>query len=273
MLDRGIGHVYIRPATPCLNGKVERSHRIDAEEFRRLLDGVDVDDSKLFNEKLADWERFYQLRAYAGSSRGRDPPMGVPLPDVVDVAAAGCRRHVQVRLGVVTITPERRALDALTPSELRQGRALPSDPQALPHEAGAGASLSYTGPARRLRSYYGQRRPHGRLGGRTSLVASTLAPRPGPAAPASFTQLRVRHDKVDIAGGVTLRYLSRLRRINVGRAYRGEAIRILVAGANARIIRESGELLRELTLDDEHRYFGRSVGRVHNDVRQVSAMS
>ena len=40
VLDRGIRHVYIKPATPRLNGKVERSHRIDAEEFYRLLDGV-----------------------------------------------------------------------------------------------------------------------------------------------------------------------------------------------------------------------------------------
>ena len=32
VLDRGIGHVYIKPATPRLNGKVERSHRIDAQE-------------------------------------------------------------------------------------------------------------------------------------------------------------------------------------------------------------------------------------------------
>lgn len=40
VLDRGIKHTYIRPATPRLNGKVERSHRIDAEEFYRLLDGV-----------------------------------------------------------------------------------------------------------------------------------------------------------------------------------------------------------------------------------------
>lgn len=33
VLDRSIGYVYIRPATPRLNGKVERSHRIDANEF------------------------------------------------------------------------------------------------------------------------------------------------------------------------------------------------------------------------------------------------
>ena len=38
VLDAGIGHVYIKPATPRLNGKVERSHRIDQEEFYRMLD-------------------------------------------------------------------------------------------------------------------------------------------------------------------------------------------------------------------------------------------
>lgn len=33
VLDQVIGHVYMRPATPQLNGKVQRPHRIDAEEF------------------------------------------------------------------------------------------------------------------------------------------------------------------------------------------------------------------------------------------------
>ena len=85
-------------------------------------------------------------------------------------------------------------------------------------------------------------------------------------------QFRVRHDRVDLTGGVTLRYLSRLRRIYVGRPYRGERIRLLVAGAQVRIVRETGELIRELTLDAEHRYFG--IPRpVHNVVRQVSVMS
>ena len=32
VLDRGIRHTYIKPATPRRNGKVERSHRIDQEE-------------------------------------------------------------------------------------------------------------------------------------------------------------------------------------------------------------------------------------------------
>lgn len=47
-------HVYIKPRTPRLNGKVERSHRIDAEEFYRLLDGDVIDDAKVFNDKLRE---------------------------------------------------------------------------------------------------------------------------------------------------------------------------------------------------------------------------
>ena len=39
VLDKGVGHAYIKPRTPRLNGEVERSHRIDAEEFYRLPGG------------------------------------------------------------------------------------------------------------------------------------------------------------------------------------------------------------------------------------------
>jgi transposase InsO family protein len=73
LLDRGIGHVYIKPATPRLNGKVERSHRIDAEEFYRMLDGVVIDDTELFNDKLAEWERFYNFDRPHGGLGGQTP--------------------------------------------------------------------------------------------------------------------------------------------------------------------------------------------------------
>ncbi len=58
VLDRGISHAYIKARTPRLNGKVERSHRIDEEEFYRLLDGVVIDDAQVFNDKLQEWEDF-----------------------------------------------------------------------------------------------------------------------------------------------------------------------------------------------------------------------
>ncbi len=73
ILDRGIRHVYIKPATPRLNGKVERSHRIDQEEFYRMLDGVVIDDTELFNDKLQEWENFYNFKRPHGALAGDTP--------------------------------------------------------------------------------------------------------------------------------------------------------------------------------------------------------
>jgi transposase InsO family protein len=73
MLDRGLRHTYIKPATPRLNGKVERSHRIDAEEFYRMLDGVVIDSTELFNDKLAEWEHFYNFHRPHGALGGQTP--------------------------------------------------------------------------------------------------------------------------------------------------------------------------------------------------------
>jgi len=52
VLDRGNRHIYVKPATPRLNGKVERSHRIDNEEFYRMLEGIVIDEADVFNVKL-----------------------------------------------------------------------------------------------------------------------------------------------------------------------------------------------------------------------------
>jgi transposase InsO family protein len=56
-----------------LNGKVERSHRIDAEEFYQLLDGVVIDDTKVFNDKLREWENFYNYHRPHGGLGGQTP--------------------------------------------------------------------------------------------------------------------------------------------------------------------------------------------------------
>jgi len=47
----GIRYLYIKPRSPQLNGKVERSHRSDQQEFYQLLTYVDDQDP---NKKLAD---------------------------------------------------------------------------------------------------------------------------------------------------------------------------------------------------------------------------
>jgi len=68
--DLGMRHVYIKPASPNLNGKVERSHLTDQLEFYQLLDYTgDVD----LRAKLAVWEEFYNLQRPHTALSGRTP--------------------------------------------------------------------------------------------------------------------------------------------------------------------------------------------------------
>jgi len=63
----------IKPHTPRLNGKVEKSHRIDSEEFYRLLQGQVIDDTRLFTEKLQEWEDYYNYHRPHGALGGQTP--------------------------------------------------------------------------------------------------------------------------------------------------------------------------------------------------------
>jgi transposase InsO family protein len=69
-----IRHAYIRPRTPHLNGKVERSHRVDDQEFYQLLDQRGIsDDIHLFNERLREWEDYYNYHRPHGALDGQTP--------------------------------------------------------------------------------------------------------------------------------------------------------------------------------------------------------
>ncbi len=76
--------------------------------------------------------------------------------------------------------------------------------------------------------------------------------RPPGGAPSSY--LRVREDKVDKAGKVSLRYDSRLYKIGLGRAHKGRSVKLLIADQETRVIDTNGELIRELTLDPSRCY-------------------
>jgi len=65
--------VYIKPRQPRLNGKVERNHKIDKDEFYRMLEGVLTDDTDLFNEKLKEWENIYNFSRPHGALDGQTP--------------------------------------------------------------------------------------------------------------------------------------------------------------------------------------------------------
>ena len=125
-----------------------------------------------------------------------------------------------------------------------------------------------------FREYYNQRRPHRALGRQTPLSVFSTKVKAAPTAAHVPTHYRVRRDRIDYHGSVTLRYLGRLRHIRVGAVHRNRQVLLLVAGADVRVVTTGGELLRELRLDPDRLYFGLG-GRwpVHNVLRQVSSMS
>jgi len=102
----------------------------------------------------------------------------------------------------------------------------------------------------RFVAYYNAERPHRGVGRRTPLEVWNARERAHPIGPRIDTAgYRVRHDKVDKAGVVTLRSASRLHHIGIGRAYAQWRVVILVNGLDVRIIGLDGSPLRHLKLD------------------------
>jgi hypothetical protein len=69
---------------------------------------------------------------------------------------------------------------------------------------------------------------------------------------------RVRQDRIDKTGCVTLRYRSKLLHIGIGRAHAGTKVLLLVNDLDVRVLNEDGELLRQLTIDPTKNYQPRS---------------
>jgi transposase InsO family protein len=112
----------------------------------------------------------------------------------------------------------------------------------------------------RFRRYYNEVRPHRAIGRRTPWEAYTARPKATATGPYIDPHWRVRHDKVDKAGTVTLRHNSQMHHIGVGRSFAGTRITLLVDDLHIRIIdRHTGELLRELTLDPTRDFQPRGV--------------
>ena len=112
----------------------------------------------------------------------------------------------------------------------------------------------------RFGDYYNTVRPHRAIGRRTPAEAFAARPKATPSiaslpVPGRF---RLRKDKVDITGVVTLRHNSRLHHIGIGRKLVGTRVLVLVDGLEVRVITEEGELLRSFTLDPTKDYQARS---------------
>jgi transposase InsO family protein len=107
----------------------------------------------------------------------------------------------------------------------------------------------------RFVAYYNHVRPHRALGRRTPAEAFAARERAYPRGPKiDCVGYRVRHDRIDKKGAVTLRYKGRLHHIGVGRHYRGWRVVLLVAGREVRILGLDGSPLRHLVLDPTKDY-------------------
>ena len=112
----------------------------------------------------------------------------------------------------------------------------------------------------RFQTYYNEVRPHRAVGRKTPWEAYQARPKATATGPYIDPHCRVRHDKIDQGGNVTLRHNSRMHHIGVGRSFAGTRITLLVDDLHIRIInRHTGELLRELILDPSRDFQPRGV--------------
>jgi transposase InsO family protein len=103
---------------------------------------------------------------------------------------------------------------------------------------------------------YNHRRPHRSLPQHaTPATAYHARPKASPGDRSSETHQRLRRDRIDETGKITLRYQGQLYSIGIGRTHARTNVLILVQDLQIRIINAAtGELLRELVLDPTRRY-------------------
>ena len=102
---------------------------------------------------------------------------------------------------------------------------------------------------------YNNHRPHRSLGRTTPAAAYQRLPKTTPEHNSADIHFRVRHDRIDKTGSVTIRHNSRLHHIGIGRARKHTPVTLLIADLDIRVIAtQTGELLRHLTLNPTRDY-------------------
>jgi Integrase core domain len=111
-------------------------------------------------------------------------------------------------------------------------------------------------------AYYNTVRPHRALHRHTPLQTFTNRPKAFPTTSTTPPHYRVRHDKIDAAGVITIRYNSRLHHIGLTKHLRGTHVIVLIDDLNIRVLtRKTGHLIRKLVLDPTRDYQPRGVKR------------
>ena len=108
----------------------------------------------------------------------------------------------------------------------------------------------------RFVAYYNEVRPHRAVGRRPPIVAFEARDKARPSGPKIVVGagVRVRRDRIDKHGRVTLRHRTKLHHLGIGAKHRGKRVTLLVHGLDVRVVSLDGELLRHLTLDPSRDY-------------------
>jgi transposase InsO family protein len=102
---------------------------------------------------------------------------------------------------------------------------------------------------------YNHRRPHNSLARRTPAAVYRLLPKTGPHGPSAGTHHRVRHDRIDKTGAISLRRAGHLHHIGIGRTHAGRRVLMVIDDLDIRVIdTTTGQILRHLTLDPTRGY-------------------
>lgn len=103
---------------------------------------------------------------------------------------------------------------------------------------------------------YNHNRPHRSLPHRaTPATLYDTLPKALPGPTRDDTHNRIRHDRIDKSGTVTLRVHGQLRHIGIGRTHTGTHVILLVQDLDVRVVNAiTGELLRELTINPDRDY-------------------
>jgi integrase-like protein len=108
--------------------------------------------------------------------------------------------------------------------------------------------------------YYNTIRPHRAVGRRTPLQAFNARPKAFPTGYQTPPHYRVRHDRIDAAGVITLRHNSRLHHIGLSKRRRGTYVIVLINDLDIRVLhRDTGHLIRKLVLDPTRDHQPRGV--------------
>lgn len=105
-------------------------------------------------------------------------------------------------------------------------------------------------------TYYNEVRPHRAKQRTTPQTAFTARARAGPSGTPirDAGEFRIRRDRVDQTGKVTLRYAGKLRHLGIGRAHRGRRVLLLIHDRDVRVLAANGEFITDLRINPDRTY-------------------